>query len=250
VTDGKKTHVMQPTEIPAQTRLLKANDVRGLGSKVVFNFDDLRQRGDAYVESVRKQIGEMLASAESEVAALRKTAQQLGFEQGQREGLQNANEAIEQRARKIAEKTAAEALATALPALKTVSEALAIERDRWIADWESTAVQLAAAIAERLLGRELRLNPDLAREMMREALQLAIGSPRIRVHLHEQDAALLGAHATEVVRALAACGEAEIVADNSLTRGGCLIETQRGQIDARIETILDRIVDQLLENQD
>jgi flagellar assembly protein FliH len=241
---------MQPIEIPAQTRLLKANDVRGLGSKVVFNFDDLRQRGDAYVDSVRKQIGEMLANAESEVATLRKTAQELGFERGQREGLHNANESIEQRARQIAEKTAAEGLATALPALEAVSDSLAIERDRWIAEWEATSVRLAAAIAERLVGRELRLKPDLAREMIREALQLALGTPRIRVHLHSDDAALLGTQAAQVIRVMAACGEAEIVADNSLTRGGCLIETQHGQIDARIETLLDRIVAQLLENLD
>jgi flagellar assembly protein FliH len=241
---------MQPTEILAQTRLLKANDVRGLGSKVVFNFDDLRQRGDDYVESVRKQIGEMLAAAESEVSTLRKSAQELGFEQGQREGLQNASDAIEQRARQIAEKTASEALATALPALKAVAESLAVERDRWIADWEATGVRLAAAIAERLLGQQLRIRPDLACDMIREALQLAVGAPRIRLRLHGDDAALLGTQAAEVVRALAASGEAEIVPDNSLTRGGCLIDTQHGQIDARVETILDRIVAQLLENQD
>jgi flagellar assembly protein FliH len=241
---------MQPTEIPAQTRLLKANNVRGLGSKVVFNFDDLQERGDAYVESVRQQIGQMLAAAESEVAALRKSAQELGFEQGQREGLQNASDAIEQRARQIAEKTVSEGLATALPALKAVAESLAVERDRWIADWEATAIRLAAAIAERLLGQQLRIHPDLAREMIREALQLAVGAPRIRLRLHGADAALLGAQAAEVVRALAACGEAEVVADNSLTRGGCLIDTQHGQIDARVETVLDRIVAQLLENQD
>src|SRR5271154_6180924 len=98
---------MQPTEMPAQARLLKANDVRGLGSKVVFNFDDLRQRGDAYVESVRKQVGEMLANTESEVATLRKSAHQVGYEEGQRDGLRNAGESIEQRARQIAEKTSA-----------------------------------------------------------------------------------------------------------------------------------------------
>jgi flagellar assembly protein FliH len=241
---------MQPIEIPAQTRLLKANDVRGLGSKVVFNFDDLRQRGDAYVESVRKQVGEMLASAESEVAAMRKAAQELGFEQGQREGQQNANDAIEERARQIAEKTSAEGLATALPALRSVAESLALERDRWLAEWEATAVHLAAAIAERLLGRELQKNPDLALNLIREALGLAVGAPRIRVRLHPGDAALLGAQAAEVVRALAACGEAEVVPDNSLTRGGCLIDTQHGQIDARIETLLDRIAAQLLDNRE
>jgi flagellar assembly protein FliH len=241
---------MHPTEIPAQTRLLKANDVRGLGSKVVFNFDDLRHRGDAYVDSVRKQIEDMIAQTHAEVAELRKSAHDLGFEEGRRAGLEHANDSIEQRARQIAEKTAADGLATALPALKSVAESLGIERDRWISDWEAVAVRLAAAIADRLLGRQLRTNPELAREMIREALQLAVGAPRVRVHLHADDAALLGNQAADAVRALAACGEAEIVPDNSLKRGGCLIETQHGQIDARIETVLDRIVTELLESQD
>jgi flagellar assembly protein FliH len=81
-------------------------------------------------------------------------------------------------------------------------------------------------------------------------LQLAVGAPRIRLRLHGDDAALLGTQSAEVVRSLAACGEAEVVADNSLTRGGCMIDTQHGQIDARVETVLDRMVAQLLENPD
>jgi len=58
--------------------------------------------------------------------------------------------------------------------------------------------------------------------MIREALQLAVGAPRIRVHLHTDDASLLGTQAADVVRALAACGDGgESWRDNSLTRGGC-----------------------------
>jgi flagellar assembly protein FliH len=239
-----------PTDTASQTRLLKANDVRGLGSKVVFNFDDLRQRGDDYVESVKKQVEQMLTSAQAEVVTLRQSAHDVGLQEGRAEGLKQANTAIEQRAREIAEKTAADALATALPALNSVAESLALERDRWIGDWETMGVQLAAAIASRLVVHELRLNPNGAREMIREALQMAVGAPRVRVRLHGDDAALLGPQARDVVRAFAACGEAEIVPDNSLTRGGCLIETQHGQIDARIETVLDRVVAQLVENQD
>lgn len=231
----------------SQTRLLKANDVRGLGSKVVFNFDDLRQRGDEYVESVKRQVEELLSSAQTEVLALRQSAHDVGLNEGRTEGLKQANAAIEQRAREIAEKTAADALATALPALNSVAESLALERDRWIGDWEAIVIRLAAAIASRLLGHELRVDPDGAREMIRQALQLAVGASRIRVRLHGDDAALLGPQASEVVRAFASCGEAEIIPDNSLTRGGCLIETQHGQIDARLETVLDRIVAQLLE---
>ncbi len=240
----------QPLEIPAQTRLLKANDLRGLGSKVAFNFEDLVQRSEAYVESIRKQVREMLQQAESEVETIRREAHARGLEQGRQEGLRQAAELIEKRAAEIADKTSRDNLATTLPAMKTAAEALVIERDRWLADWEGTAVRLATSIAERLIRRRLELKPDLAHDMIKSALQLAAGSPQIKIKLHADDATLLGSHAAEVVRALAACGDAQIVPDNTLSRGSCVVETQHGTIDARLETLLDRIVSELLEGHD
>ncbi|HUE17878.1 MAG TPA: FliH/SctL family protein [Planctomycetaceae bacterium] len=240
----------QPIEIPAQTRLLKANDLRGLGSKVAFNFDDLVERSDAYVESVRKQVREMLQQAETDVATIRREAQERGVEQGRQEGLRQAAEQIEKRATELAEKTSRENLATTLPAMRAAAETLVVERERWLTEWETTAVRLAAAIAERLLKRRLDLNPDLAREMIRGALQLAVGAPQIKLRLHADDAAILGGHASEVVRTLAACGDAEIVPESGLTRGSCVIETHHGTIDARLETMLERIVSELLDGHD
>jgi flagellar assembly protein FliH len=240
----------QPTEIPAQTRLLKANDLRGLGSKVAFNFEDLVERSDAYVETVRKQVQQMIQQAETDVATVRREAQARGLEQGRQEGLRQAAEQIEKRATEIAAKTSKENLSTTLPAMKAAAEVLVIERDRWVSEWEGTAVRLAAAIAERLIKRQLNLKPDLVRDMIRSALQLAVGTPRIKLRVHADDAALLGEHAAEVVRALAACGEAQIVPDSGITRGGCVIETQHGTIDARLETLLERIVSELLQGQD
>ena len=240
----------QPSEIPVPTRLLKANDLRGLGSKVAFNFEDLVQRGDAYIESVRKQVSEMLQQAESEVATIRSQARERGFEQGREDGLRQAAELIEKRAGEIADKMARDNLATTLPAMNVAAEKLVIERERWLTEWEGTAVRLAAAIAERLIKHRIELNPDLAREMIRSALQLAVGSPQIQLRLNADDAALLGGHAAEVVRALAACGDAQIIPDAGLTRGSCVVQTQHGTIDARLETLLERIVSELLEGHD
>lgn len=240
---------MQPLEIPAQTRLLKANDIRGLGSKVAFNLEDLRHTGDAYVESIRKQVREMLELAESQVESIRKQAHDRGFEQGQRQGLEKASELIEQRAKELADKAVRENLATTLPAMQSAVSALVVERDRWLTEWESTAVRLAAAIAHRLINRHLELDPNGSKEMLRNALQLAAGSPQIRLRLHPEDAVRLGEYGADVVRAMASCGQAQVIPDASLSRGGCIIDTQHGTIDAQIETLLQRIVSELLENQ-
>ena len=157
---------------------------------------------------------------------------------------------IEKRAAEIADKTGRENLATTLPAMSAAAEALVVERDRWLAEWEGAAVRLAAAIAKHLIRAHLDLDPDRAREMIRCALELAVGSPQIKLRLSAQDAALLGEHAAEVVRTLASCGNAEIVPESSLARGSCIVETKHGTIDARLDTMLDRIVRELLEGND
>ena len=46
---------------------------------------------------------------------------------------------------------------------------------------------------------------------------------------------------------LAALGQATVVPDSNITRGGCVIDTVHGQIDAQIETQIDRIIEELTQ---
>jgi flagellar assembly protein FliH len=236
---------MPTPENPTTARLLKANDVRGLGSKAVFNFQDLRQQGATYLDSVRQQAGQILEQTHAEISDLRRQGYQIGVEQGRKEGLHGAEASIREQADAIAQQTVAERLATTLPAMKAAALALVVERDRWLAAWESAAVRLAAAIAERLIRQRIALDPELTTQLVRQALEVAAGSPRVKLRLNPDDYASLGSHAAELVRTLSECGQPEIVPDGSVSRGGCLIETQHGVVDARIETMLERIVSEL-----
>ena len=108
-------------------------------------------------------------------------------------------------------------------------------------------VGLAIAIADKILHRSLEIQPEIAVELVRETLDLAAGSSRLLLRMHPKDVTLLGPHADDVVRAASRCGEVEIAADPSIARGGCVIETQHGTIDARLETQLERIMSELVE---
>ena len=233
-------------ENSASPRLLKADSVRGLGSKVIFNFTDLRKQGDSYLESVRRQAHDLVEHAQQDAAQIRQQALEKSIEDGRKEGLRQAEQTIDQQAQALAQSLAQQALSTAIPAMKSAAEAIGIERDRWLAEWEGTAVRLAVAIAGRLMRRTINIEPDRAKEMIRTALQLAAGTPQITLRLHPDDAAALGNQAQELARALAVCGEAHIHPDTTLERGDCVIDTQHGTIDARIETLLDRIVAELI----
>lgn len=229
-------------EAKESTRLLKAQDIRGLGSKVAFNFEDIRSRCDEYVEQVRLQTRTMLESAAAEADEIRRKAHAEGLAAGRREGMNQADLQISQ----VAVRSADEKLRTALPALQAAAHMLRQERDRWLAAWDESAVRLSAAVAEKLIRSELSARPELARGMLAAALELAVGSPQIRMRLHPVDHASLGVGAEDVVRALAGCGEVTLIADSTVAQGGCLIDTDHGQIDARIETQLERIVAELI----
>ncbi len=230
------------------SRLIKAHSHRSPGSSATaFNFDDLRRQCDDYVAQARQQGEQLLARAAAEAEELRRQAHAHGLAAGQREGLASAQQIIETRAGEIAAGQTQERLKSVLPAFQEAVQTLRHERDRWLTTWEGAAVTLAATIAEKVLRHELRRQPELSVAMIREALQLAAGQPHLRLHLHPQDLGLLQSCGHDALGQLASVGEAEFISDESIAPGGCVIETRHGVIDARLETQIARITEELLD---
>lgn len=228
-------------------RILKANAARNLGSNIVFDYGDLRRQCDEQLQQARQEAEQIRAQAQSETEQIRRKAHDEGRAEGLREGLANAAADIERKASEIADGLALEKLQTTFPAIQAAATAMVHERDRWLSQWEGAAVGLAIAIAEKILHRQLELSPDIAIELMRQTLDVAAGSSQLKLRMHPEDVKLLGPHADDVVRAASRCGDVEVVDDPSIARGGCVIETQHGTIDAQIETQLDRIMSELVE---
>lgn len=229
----------------AHQRVIKARDCRGLGSRVAFNFDDLRRSCDRQLELARQEAESIREAARSEAEQVGseafETARKKGFEQG----LRNAEDEIQRRATEIAEQLANENLATTLPAMKELGETLIREREQWLAAWESQVMRMVVAVAEKVIRREITISPDVSHDIIRQTLQLVAGNSRIRIRLHPQDKERLGDFSSEMTASLSGIADAQLVADESVSAGGCLVETEHGTVDARIETQLQRIFDEL-----
>jgi len=228
-------------------RLIKASAARNVAGATAFNFDDLRRQCDELVESAHRQAQQILADATRGADELRTRARAEGMAEGQNQGLTAAHELIEDRAAEIAVQKTQAQLRTVLPAFQAAVRALELERDKWLLAWESAAIRLSAAIAGKVIRQEIAHQPQLSLSMVRNALQLATGQPHVRLHLNPLDLEQLHDCGKEAVLRLGEVGEATLLADESIARGGCLIETHHGTIDARIETQIERIVSELLE---
>ena len=196
---------------------------------VAFNFDDMAVKASQYLDKVRGEAGEIVAQAQREAGAIR--------EKAQREGHQAGRQEVEQIVR--------QQLATALPALRKVIEDIQHAKQAWLTQWEANAVHVAAAIAERLIRRELTRQPEITLTLVREALELAAGSSQLRIHLNPDDYKEIGPRAELLVKELSSLTTAELLADPDITPGGCRVETRFGVIDQQFEAQLKRIEEEL-----
>jgi flagellar assembly protein FliH len=106
------------------------------------------------------------------------------------------------------------------------------------AEMERALLSLALAIGAQLARRALRQEPAQIIAIVRECLkQLPLASREVRVRLHPEDAAVVRAQLAPVA------GEHAwtLIDDATLTRGGCLIESEHSQLDARFESRLQAL---------
>jgi type III secretion protein L len=116
-----------------------------------------------------------------------------------------------------------------------VEEANAV-RDRRLADSEPELIRLAVRIAEKIIGEELRLNPQATVSIARQCLQWLRRERSVMLRVSPAEMDLL----RERINSLHEIGgpqrSIEVIADPAISPGGCIVESEYGVIDARLET--------------
>jgi flagellar assembly protein FliH len=175
------------------------------------------QVGDA-AGSKEDEVETRLAQLQREAEVRIREARQAGYQEGF--GAAKAETATEIKA--LQERVA-----------RSVAE-LAELRPRLRRQAERDLVKLSLAIARRILYRELAVDPEALRSLIQGALDKIHAQEICRVRVHPSQEAVFRSVIGE-----ASTGRApEVVADRALDRGAVIFETNRGNLDASIETQL------------
>ncbi|WP_066637287.1 FliH/SctL family protein [Desulfolucanica intricata] len=197
---------------------------------------------DAVRAAAEKESAEILAAAQNQangilekalqkVEEMTQNAYREGYEKGYREAVDKARE---------------EAESIKLAAVKVLEQAEA-ERKEMLAALENEVVSLSVKIAEKLVAKQLELNQDTILNVVKEALQLLadrdyfviIGSPR--------EVEIIRKNKEQFMQLLSEDARLKIIGDPGMQPGGCRIESNRGQVDAAIETRWKALLRSLVE---
>jgi flagellar biosynthesis/type III secretory pathway protein FliH len=140
-----------------------------------------------------------------------------------------------------------EAVGKAAEALQNAAAAMQAAHEEFLESLEPQVVMLATTIAERILRREPSVDPERLRKTVRETLVHLEKSERISLRLNPADLAALEAQNVRLFDEFDAAERLEIVPDETVAPGGCVAETEILEVDARIETQLQKITDEILE---
>jgi type III secretion protein L len=116
-----------------------------------------------------------------------------------------------------------------------VEEANAV-RDRRLADSEPELVRLAVRIAEKIIGEELRLNPQATLSIARQCLQWLRRERSLMLRVSPAELSLLRESIDSLREMAGRHRSIEVIGDPGVGPGGCIVESEYGVIDARLET--------------
>jgi flagellar assembly protein FliH len=119
---------------------------------------------------------------------------------------------------------------------RAVREEAAATADRL----ERQAVDLALFLAEKIVGSAVDANPELVVEAVRGALRGLVERERVTVLVHPDDLELVRGAMSGLIATLGGVEHCEVQAERRVARGGAVVRTPDGDVDARLDVKLQR----------
>lgn len=105
---------------------------------------------------------------------------------------------------------------------------------------ETALIELALESARKMVAG-LPVDVVMVDATVREALRQAEDTAEINIQLHPEDLALLHHHQSPILNGLPETGPLRFSSSAEVSRGGCIIQTRFGLIDARRETKIEQL---------
>lgn len=106
----------------------------------------------------------------------------------------------------------------------------------------SAVLELALRLAEKMVHRVIEVDQSVIIEQVASALAHVLGAYDVIVRVSPEDTPVLEQALPDLLAEFSQLKHIQIAQDASIARGGCVVNFGQGQIDATLETQLQRVV--------
>ncbi len=192
---------------------------------------DAENEAASIIEKAKAEAAQIVAEAQAQHDKLVSDARQEGFEQGSQEGYEKGSAEVER----------------LIERMHKILEAVMQRREEILQDTESQIVELVILMARKVIKilSENQKNVIMANTVAALRKVKTRGDVTLRVNI--EDVKLTTAHADEFIQHVENVKGITVQEDSSVEKGGCIVETDFGAIDARISSQLTELENKILE---
>jgi flagellar assembly protein FliH len=225
------SHPVQPDPRPVIDGFVPLLGILGLESSPdQLICDDADDGNDGMEEEIPEITDEVQAGiSEDELLQRVQESYDRGFEEGQRQ--------------------AERGLANVFKSLREgISEIINL-REQILRDSEEDLLKLSILVAGKIVRQEITQDRGILAKVVTAAIDSASESDDIVVRLNPEDYKLVTSQKLHYLNGLSGERTLNLKPDDTVSFGGCIIDTVMGEIDARLETQLEEIRKRLMEER-
>lgn len=193
--------------------------------------NDAEKAAADIVKKAQEEAQEILEKAHVEEQGIRENAKKEGFEQGHEEGYQKGNEEAQR----------------LIDRLHNVIDAVQNKRQEILDSTEQQIVELVLLMTRKVVKIMSDNQKSVVMANVVQALKKVRGRGEVTLRVNLEDVKLTTDHIKDFIREVENIKSITVVEDSSVERGGCIVETDFGAIDARISSQLSELETKVLE---
>ena len=177
---------------------------------------------------------ELVAQAQSHAHAIEASAREQGYAAGYAQGVAEGRGYAE---RAVWQQNEADRLAYR-DDIQTFLAHIEAERSRAWNEMEPQIIQMVFELAKHVIKQEIEVSRDVSLAVVQNALRRVADGGSLRIRVHADDLQTVRSNREDLLTLVDNIRHVEIIEDRRVGPGGCIVETDAGNIDARLETQL------------
>lgn len=192
---------------------------------------DAENEAARIIEKAKAEAAQIIADAQAQSSKTENDAYQKGYDAGHEEGYRNGSDEVNR----------------LVDRMHKILEAVMQRRDEILQETESQIVELVILMARKVIKilSENQKNVIMANTLAALKKVKTRGAVTLRVNI--EDVKLTTAHADEFIQHVENVQGITVLEDSAVEKGGCIVETDFGAIDARISSQLSELENKILE---
>lgn len=212
-------------EIEEEGKTAAFKELQQTKEQINIELERLKLDSEKEIERGKFEAEKMIKEAELKVSEIEHEAYKKGYEAGREEGYKEGQAEVMR----------------LIDRLGTVVSTAVDIRDDLIRSSEKMMTEMILMIAKKVIKDEIVERREVVINNIKEAIKRVKDRDRIDIRVNFADLDMTTAHKDELIKMMESLRKVNIYEDSRVERGGCIIETDVGAIDARISTQLDAI---------